>query len=77
MTTIPQDNDGTETSKEYTFELEGNTLTAKREDPYGMFRLKLNKGKLPDKYQGLYTSTFEIEKTLSALQTELNVKKEK
>ena len=34
----------------------GNTLYAERTDPYGFWKLHLDKGQLPERYLGLYTT---------------------
>lgn len=76
MTTIQaEDNGPSDTPKEHTYELPGAKVIAQRQDPYGFFYLRQEKGKLPDKYLGAYTSLFEVERATREYQTEL--KKEK
>lgn len=60
--------------KEHTYELQGATVVAQRRDPYGFFHLKQDKGKLPDRFTGAYTSLSEVERAMREYQTELNLR---
>ncbi len=43
-------------AKEVVIEMmNGNTLRLQRQDPYGLIKLSLARGALPEKYQGDYT----------------------
>lgn len=49
-----------------TFELDtGNTIYAERRNPYGHIHLHFDKGPLPEKLQGAYTSYDEAEKAIN------------
>lgn len=65
-----------DTPKEHTFELKGATVIAQRRDPYGFFHLHQEKGTLPARYTGVYTSVFEVERAMREYQAELNLKPE-
>ena len=55
----------------------GTVITAHRTDPFGFWHLELDKGTLPEKFKGSYTSTHEIERAikdyLHVLQAEKDV----
>ena len=42
----------------------GNKITATSSDPHGFWTLKLNRGALPQAYQGQYTSHEEADKAI-------------
>ena len=56
---------------------DGSEITTKREDPYGFWYLKSNRGELPVKFQGAYTSLPEVERALRDYTNSIKVQEKK
>ena len=57
-------------SKKRVFELEnGNKLHAVQSDPYGFWSLHLDKGQLPERFQGQYSTWDAVTKDVERYQT--------
>lgn len=59
-----------------TFPVGDVNITAIRKDPFGFWYLKSDKGDLPVKYQGAYTSMAEIEKAIKDYSNSLKQEEE-
>lgn len=51
-------------STDRTMNLHNNVVHVYKEGPYGMWFVRLEKGNLPDKLKGAYTSFYEAEKAV-------------
>lgn len=61
-------------TKKRLFELEnGNKLWAVQSDPYGFWALHLDKGQLPEKFQGQYSTWDAVKKDVERYQTLRNL----
>jgi len=75
MTILQDESSPLDAPKEHVYELDGATVIAQRRDPFGLFYLRQEKGKLPDKYaNNSFTSLFEVERATREYQTELKKK---
>lgn len=45
---------------------DGQTFTTKSFDPYGLVKIEVSKGKLPEQLKGVFTSHFEADKAIEA-----------
>lgn len=74
MTTQADDNGGFDTPKEHPFELDGITLIAQRQDPYGYFYFK-SESLVPEELSGAYTSLFEVERAANTFNNKIKNQK--
>ena len=52
-------------SNDRTMKLNNNMVHVYKQDPYGFWFVKLEKGQIPDKLKGAFTSFYEAEKAVT------------